>query len=160
MAADPLKSAALRLLARREHSRAELSTKLAERHGASPEQIAPLLDELAGRGLQSDARLAESVLASQARRLGPRRIAQTLRRKGLDEGLVAASVAQAREGELERAAALWRQRFGGAPAPQDPQARQREAARQLRFLLARGYSGDVAHRVLRQAGSVEADDPA
>lgn len=157
MATDPLKAAALRLLARREHSRAELAARLAERHGAGPEQIAPLLDELAGRGLQSDARLAEAVLASQARRLGPRRIAQTLRRKGLDEQLVAASVAQAREGELERATALWRQRFGRAIESTDPAERQREAARQLRFLLARGYSGEIAHRVLRNAGNVHDD---
>lgn len=45
--------------------------------------------------------------------------------------------------------ALWRQRFGVVPA------NQREKARQVRFLLARGYGLATALRVLRMA---EAED--
>jgi regulatory protein len=156
---DPLKAAALRLLARREHSREELRHKLGRRLAAEPgragedteARIERLLDELAARGLQSDERLAESVLASQARRFGPRRIEQTLRRKGVAPVLLAQSVASAGEGEFERAAALWRQRFASSiQAQPDPTARRREAARQLRFLIGRGFGSEVAHRVLRQ----------
>jgi regulatory protein len=162
VAADPLKAAALRLLARREHSREELRLKLARRLGSVDEEvdearIARVLDELAARGLQSDERLAESVLASRSRRLGPRRIEQTLRSKGVEPALLANSVATAREGEFERAAALWRQRFAAAgqsdSAPgEDGLARHREAARQLRFLISRGFGSEVAHRVLRLQG--------
>jgi regulatory protein len=166
---DPLKAAALRLLARREHSREELRHKLGRRltdegHEDGLEdgredgqaRIERLLDELAARGLQSDERLAESVLASQARRFGPRRIEQTLRRKGVAPVLLAQSVASAGEGEFERAAALWRQRFASSiQAQPDPTARRREAARQLRFLIGRGFGSEVAHRVLRQQGGLD-----
>ena len=45
-----LRERALRLLARREHARLELSRKLAP-HAESAEQLAALLDNLAERGL-------------------------------------------------------------------------------------------------------------
>ena len=45
--------------------------------------------------------------------------------------------------ELADATALWQQRFGTAPA------NQQEKARQVRFLLSRGYGMSVALRVLR-----------
>ncbi len=49
--------------------------------------------------------------------------------------------------ELEEALALWRRRFGVAPA------NEREKARQWRFLLSRGYSSAIAYKVLRAAGA-------
>ncbi len=48
--------------------------------------------------------------------------------------------------------ALWRQRFGTAPA------NERDKARQVRFLQARGYGLSVALRVLRAAGHRGDDD--
>ena len=53
-----LRSRALSLLARREHSRAELERKLAD-HVAEGEDVASILDELAAKGWLSDARYAE-----------------------------------------------------------------------------------------------------
>jgi len=54
-----LRERALRFLAAREHSRAELKRKLAP-HAESAEQLATLLEELVGRQQQSDARFAEA----------------------------------------------------------------------------------------------------
>ena len=54
--------------------------------------------------------------------------------------------------ELADATALWRQRFGSAPA------NQKEKARQVRFLLSRGYGMSVALRVLRLAGTSADED--
>lgn len=142
-----LKGRALRWLAQREHSRAELERKLA-RHAedsdaASAEaQVARALDELQAAGLLSDARTAESVLSSQGRRYGSRRLKQTLQSKGLDSTLVSATLQQARSTELERAREVWRKRFGEAPA--DAAAR----AKQMRFLAGRGFDGDVIRRVI------------
>ena len=142
-----LKGRALRWLAQREHSRAELERKLA-RHAldtddASAEaQIARALDELQAAGLLSDARTAESVLAGQGRRYGSRRLKQTLQGKGLAPALVSATLQQARTTELERAREVWRKRFGEPPA--DAAAR----ARQMRFMAARGFDGDVIRRVV------------
>lgn len=155
-----LKGRALRALSQREHSRAELERKLA-RHaedsdGASAQaQIAAALDELTALGLISEARVAESVLASQAPRFGSRRLKQTLQAKGLAPDLVNQTLAAACGSELERAQALWQRRFGAPPA--DASAR----VKQMRFLIGRGFDGEVVRRVVPRAAapSPPADDP-
>ena len=145
-----LKARALRHLARREHSRAELERKLAAHAEDTPEasaaeQIRAALDELAARGLLSDVRAAESVLLAQGRRHGSRRTEQALRAKGLAPELVEAGVRQARATELERAREVWRRRFG------TPSAEPAERARQMRFLAGRGFEADVIRRVVAGA---------
>ena len=143
-----VKGRALRYLAQREHSRAELERKLARHVEDTPEasaaaQIAAALDELTAHGLLSEARVAASVLNSQAPRYGTRRLKQTLQAKGLDPALVASTLQQARGSEFERALDIWRRRFGTAAAS------AAERARQMRFLAGRGFEGDVIRRVMR-----------
>ena len=143
-----VKGRALRYLAQREHSRAELEFKLARTVQDSPEasaqdQIASALDDLAAKGLLSDSRAAEAVLNGQGQRYGSRRLKQTLQSKGLDPALVVATLQKARGTELERALAVWRRRFGKPPAD------RAERARQMRFLAGRGFDGDVIRRVLQ-----------
>ncbi len=139
-----LKARALRLLAQREHSRSELQAKLA-RHVQEGEDLGALLDALQAQGFIDAARVAESVVHRRAARFGVQRVAQELRRKGLDEDLVRATAAQLAGTELERARAVWRQRYGNAPAAATPQ----ERARQMRFLAARGFAADVVRRVVQ-----------
>ncbi|MBS0465608.1 MAG: recombination regulator RecX [Proteobacteria bacterium] len=138
-----LKARALRLLARREHSRSELTAKLAPH--AEGEDLAALLDALQARDFINEERVAQSVLHRRAPRLGAQRVLQELRRKGLDEDLVRATARQLQDTELERARAVWRQRFGDAPAATTPQ----ERVRQMRFLAARGFAADVVRRVIQ-----------
>jgi regulatory protein len=143
-----VKGRALRYLAQREHSRAELERKLA-RHVQDSEdasaaaQISAALDELVAKGLLSEARVAESVLAGQGQRYGSRRLRQTLLAKGLAPELVASTLQRSRGTELERAREVWRRRFGSPPLD------AAERARQVRFLAGRGFDGDVINRVLR-----------
>ena len=139
-----LKARALRLLARREHSRSELEAKLAP-HMQEGEDLAALLDDLQAKDFINEKRVAESVLHRRAPRLGAQRVLQELRRKGLEEDLVRAAAAQLKSTELQRAHAVWQQRFGSTPAPATPQ----ERARQMRFLAARGFGADVVRRVLQ-----------
>jgi regulatory protein len=143
-----VKGRALRYLAQREHSRAELERKLAPHvtdtaDASAADQIARALDELAASNLQSEVRVAESVLRSKGARYGSFRLRQTLQDKGLEPDLVAATLQQARATEYERALEVWRRRFGAAPA--DPQ----ERARQQRFLAGRGFGGEVIRRVVQ-----------
>lgn len=147
-----LKGRALRYLAAREHSRAELATKLARHVGPEddPDAVARVLDELAAKGFIDEARVAESVLHRRAGRLGGARVLQELRAKGLPDEVVADAAAQLRSTELARAQAVWRRKFGQPPAD------AAERARQLRFLAARGFSGDVARRAL--GGAADDDD--
>lgn len=149
-----VKGRALRHLAQREHSRAELERKLARHVEDAPEapaqaQIAAALDDLAAKGLLSEARVAESVARSHAQRYGSRRLKQTLQAKGLDPALVSATLQQARGSELERAREIWRRRYG------KPAANAAERARQMRFLAGRGFESDVIRRVMQAAADGE-----
>ena len=140
-----LKAAAVRLLARREYARAELGERLIAR-GADRAEVERVLDELERGGFLSDARFAQALVAQKAGRYGKRAIAHELREKR-----VASAAAQealtllAHTDELAEAIALWERRFGAAPKD------SREKARQMRFLLARGYDVSIALKVLRRA---------
>jgi regulatory protein len=152
-----VKGRALRYLSQREHSHAELAQKLARKvedteAASASQQIQAALDELAAHGLLSEERAAASVLHTQGRRYGERRLRQSLQAKGFAPDLVASTLAQARSGEFERARDVWQRKFG-AP-PQDAT----ERARQMRFLLGRGFTGEVVSRVLRACGAEPADD--
>jgi regulatory protein len=136
-----LKGRALRLLAAREHSRQELERKLAQ-HEAEPGQLKQALDELQGRGFIDEQRVADSVVHRRASRVGASRIRQELQAKGLDQETVAAAVAGLKSTEFERAREVWRKKFGELPAD------SAQRAKQARFLLARGFSGEVVRRVL------------
>ena len=140
-----LKGRALRLLAQREHSRNELATKLA-RHVQDGDDLNALLDELQAKDFINADRVAESLVHRRAARLGTQRLVQELRGKGLDDDLVRATAERLRATEQERAQAVWRQRFGSVAS--DAQ----ERAKQMRFLAARGFAGDVVRRVV-QGGS-------
>src|SRR5262252_11189872 len=102
MAVLTLRERALRLLARREHSRAELARKL-QPHAAPEDDLGALLDELALRKQLSDDRYAESRAHVLSRKFGAARIAQELRAKGVDKGLAEDVAAAARSTEVERA---------------------------------------------------------
>jgi len=137
-----LKGRALRLLSQREHSRAELERKLA-RHEEEPGTLARALDELAAKDFISEPRVVASVLHQRAARAGAARVRQELQAKGVAPAAIAEAVAGLQATELERATALWRRRFEAPPAD------AKERAKQMRFLLARGFSAAVAAKVLR-----------
>ena len=136
-----LRERALRLLARREHARVELARKLAP-HAESGEALEALLDDLTARRLLSDERYVEMRMNARAARYGNARLAYELRTQGVSDELVAAALAVG-DDELTRARAAWQRKFG-VGAQDDG-----ERARQMRFLLSRGFSGETVRRVLR-----------
>lgn len=143
-----LKGRALRLLAGREHSRAELQRKLGP-HEQEPGQLEQVLDELQAKGFIREERVVESVLHRRAGRLGASRIRHELQAKGLDGELVEQAMRQLRATEVDRARDVWARKFG-AP-PQDAVQR----ARQSRFLAARGFGGEVIRQVVGGRGEPE-----
>ena len=143
--APSLKGRALRYLSAREHSRAELVRKLA-RYEQEPGELERVLDDLQAKGFISQERVVASVLNRRAAHLGAARVRQELQSKGIDAALVKDAVAGLQDSELERARAVWLRRFGDSP-PADA----RQWARQMRFLMARGFSGDVVRRVVPDA---------
>ena len=144
-----LKGRALRYLAGREHSRAELERKL-KAHEETPGQLAQVLDELQAKDFISEARVVESVIHRRASRFGAARIKYELLNKGLGAEAVAEAVNRLKGSELERAQVIWRKKFDG-PAP-DAAGR----AKQMRFLAARGFGGDVIRRVVQDGARDEA----
>jgi regulatory protein len=138
-----LGSRALSLLARREHSRVELARKLA-RHAGEGEDVDALLEALAAKGWLSEARYAEQVIRSKARRFGPARIAHLLRSKGLDDETIAAGLRAAGTDGVSSLEAVWNSRFRTMPAD------AREKARQARFLQARGFAMEHIVRFLEK----------
>lgn len=139
-----LKGRALRYLAGREHSRAELVRKLAP-HEEEPGQIERVLDDLQAKDFISEARVVASVINRRAASLGGARLRQELQAKGIDPERVRAAVAELKDTELERAQEVWRKRFGEAATD------TKQWARQVRFLMARGFAAEVVRRVVPPA---------
>jgi len=129
----PLRARALRFLARREHSRAELARKLAPLV-VQGDDVEAMLDDFTQRGWLSDARFAEQTIRAKSRRFGPVKVAHDLRAKGVAEDAIDAAFRAAGEHGAADIARVWASRFSQAPAD------QRERARQVRFLQGRGFT--------------------
>ena len=137
-----LKGRALRLLAGREHSRAELEKKLGT-HEAEPGELQRALDDLQAKGFIDEQRVVDSVLHRRATRLGAGRVKQELQAKGISAEAVAEAVEGLRGTELERAREVWRKKFGELAT--DPAGR----AKQMRFLASRGFGAEAIRRVVQ-----------
>ncbi|NTV09604.1 MAG: recombination regulator RecX [Zoogloea sp.] len=149
MAAN-LRERALRLLATREHSRAELARKLAA-HG-TPDEISEILDRMTELGFLSDERFAAAFVRSKAARFGTQRLRFELARKGVADELIAAALAsESGSDDLARAREVWARKFDERPG--DP----KEWARQARFLQSRGFSTDIICKILKERPG---DEPA
>ncbi len=139
-----VRSAALGLLARREHSRRELMTKLRKR-AEDQQQLDEVLDQLSEEGLLSDQRFAESYSRSAAGRgHGPARIRRDLQQRGLTSELIAGALEELQVDWYEAALSVRLRRFG-----LQPPADRKEWAKQARFLLYRGFSQDQVQEALK-----------
>ncbi len=164
--ARSLKARAIQWLAQREHSRTELRRKLL-RHAADEcadvagvdngdaengvdARLDSLLDWLEANHYLSQQRFVESRVHARSARFGNLRIRLELAQHQL--GLPADVESALRDTELARARAVWAARFGERPAS------VAERGKQARFLAGRGFSGDVIHRVLREAGATQAGE--
>jgi regulatory protein len=140
---DP-RTAALRLLARREHSSAELRAKLQQR-GYPAAAIGPVVDALQAQGLLSDERYAEALIATRVERgYGPMRIAAELRQSELPQTVIEQALAATQVDWARQVEQVRRKRFGES-FPVD----FAERARQARFLHYRGFTAEQIQHALR-----------
>src|SRR5690242_2093030 len=143
---------ALGLLARREHSRKELKTKLRQ-GGYEGEETAAALDRLGEQHYQDDDRFAEVLLRSRiAQGYGPMRLRQELKSHGLADARIRELLDAAEVDWDASAAAQLRRRYGKTGA-NDPA----ERARRAQFLLRRGFAAATVRRVTH-AEVDDADD--
>ena len=170
--ARSLKARALQWLAQRDQSRVELRRKLLRQarldlaaafvaqdggavSGSADDdedrtehlagEIETVLDWLEAHGYLSAERFVESRVHARAQRYGNRRIRQELQQHQLDVSGELARSLQA--SEAERARAVRARRFANPPHD------AAERARQMRFLIGRGFSSDAVRAALRDAGS-------
>lgn len=136
-----LRERALRLLARREHSRAELVRKLGQA-GFAPHDIEAMLDEFEDKSWLSDRRFAESYVADHLVRAGSIKLAHDLRQRGIADTIIQAVLSENRDSEAERAREVWRKKFSA------PASNASETARQMRFLQSRGFTVEVIRKAL------------
>ena len=136
---DPrARNSAMRLLARREHSRAELRGKLIGR-GFEIHLVEELLQRLEKQDFLSDERFAISLIASRAETgYGPNRISLELRNRGVSEELTSETLAKAEVDWEERLTDQVARKFGSDPAQTFP-----EWARRARYLERRGFGQDA-----------------
>ena len=141
---------AIRLLARREYSRAELEARLTAK-GHDSAAVAESLDALADEGLQSDARFAESFLRSRILRgQGPLKIRVELSRRGIERELVRSAMAEQEADWFALACETLARRFSG------PGDSPRERARRERFLAGRGFDFEQVRHALGHAWDEDA----
>jgi regulatory protein len=134
-----LRARALRLLARREHSRQELEGKL-KPHAGSSGELQDLLSGLKQKNQFSEERYAEERARRLARKYGPARIRQDLKSKGVPEELIARF--SSLSDELQKAKAILERKYRA------PATTREEKAKRMRFLQGRGFSADAIRSAL------------
>jgi regulatory protein len=141
--AKAVEAAAVRLLARREHSTEELTRKLlAKRYDRG--LVAAVVEKLTTKRMVSDERFASGLVHHRARRgQGPLRIRADLRRQGVAESMIDKEFAAAEVDWSGLAVQVRRRKFGaGLPRALG------ERAKQARFLQYRGFSADQIRAAL------------
>lgn len=135
MTAQSLTARAVNLLARREHSRTELRTKLLKAE-FDINEINDVLDKLAAKDIQSDVRFAENYIRYRAQRgYGSQKINLELKERGVDKQTIVNAMEEAEIDWFDLAISARRKRFG-EQVPDNIKDR----AKQQRFLQYRGFT--------------------
>jgi regulatory protein len=131
------------LLARREHSLAELRTKLLARE-FDADEVDEVIIRLSAEGLVSDERFAEAFVSSRVRKgQGPNRIRLELERRGVPGEFITICLSR---GDIDwdtLARSVRTKKFGSGRIGD-----YREWARQAKFLQYRGFTSDQISNVL------------
>lgn len=136
---------ALKLLAQREHSRLELQQKLLAK-GFPADTVTTILDRLQTDKLLDEIRFAEAYIRSRINKgYGWLRIQQELQQRGIDADTMEAGLAAL---DTIDWSVLARQAHAKkfATAPTEP----KEKAKQIRFLLSRGFGHAEIRAVLNE----------
>ena len=154
--AKPKRSAydkALGLLARREHSRRELKTKLRQ-DGYEGEETIAAIDKLGEQHYQDDDRFGEVLLRSRITQgYGPMRLRMELKTHGLSDARIRELLDTAEVDWDASAATQLRRRYGKAGVA-DPAERTRRA----QFLLRRGFAAATVRNVTHADVDEAADE--
>ena len=130
-----LENRAVRLLAARDHSRAELRRKLLAKGVDDEELLERVLDGLEARNYLDDQRFVEQYIESRKRRgFGPSRIRKELRERGIDGVTIDDRLDPWDTQWSTRLREVAESKYGPLPAND-----RKEQARRGRFLESRGF---------------------
>jgi len=143
-----IRNSALDILARREHTRLELTRKLKAKD-FTEDEIDAQIQVLIQDGLQSDERYAESYVHMRRKRgYGPLKIKQELQQRGVSSDLVDTFVEFNDEIWLDTACQAYEKKFGLNALDS-----ANERAKRMRFLQSRGFTGDIIQKTFSSFGS-------
>ena len=142
-----LKSRALDFLARRDHSYRELYTKLT-RYSDDLDAICQILDDLVTKKFINDERFIESFVNSKSCKYGSLKIKHLLHDKVANNNLINQVIAEQNLDEVSTAYQIWQRKYRHQ-LPQDVA----EKAKQIRFLLSRGFSMGIVNQVFSRANA-------
>jgi len=144
------------LLAQRPFASGELKQRLA-RLGCRPKTIEMVLHKLSSNSLLDDADFARQWATARANRnLGPRRIREELRRKGVSEADTAEAIdSLSGQDQLESATRLASKSMAKARPGEDP---RKTAQRAMAMLVRRGYSYEIAKQAIASVRDVDEDE--
>jgi len=128
----------------REHSRLELGRKLA-RYAEEGDDIEALLDFLEQNNWLSQERFAESLVNRKAGRFGNSRVMAELQSHGVKGEALEEIKSSLADSETARAREVWQRKFGTVAVD------AAERAKQMRFLLQRGFSQRAARTAMQGA---------
>ena len=141
MEEQKIRLSAMNMLARREHSRSELVSKLTVKY--NEESVHTVLERLQEEGLQSDQRFLESFVSSRVRRgYGPVKIIYELGQRGIDSESVSEELEKYRSKWLELAREQLEKKYGDLP-PVDFKEKQKRQ----RFIASRGFSHEICYKL-------------
>jgi regulatory protein len=143
---------ALRFLSRREHSRQELRKKLLS-YEQDPTQLEDLLDKLEKNKWLSNDRYAESLVRRKSERFGALRIVDELKQQAISTETIERLKMTLKESEPERAWSLWSKKYGP-----DIQSEPKERAKQIRYLVSKGFSMDLVLKIVSGRYRPEIDE--
>ena len=130
-----VRTRALRLLARREHSEQELIRKLVAK-GVAPEQASDAVCRLKDENLVDDCRFAEAfVRVREMRGYGPVRIAAELRERGVHSSVISSCVNENDPKWHEQVARVAGRKYRGQAIEN-----YRDWAKRANFLKSRGFT--------------------
>lgn len=135
---------AVDLLSRREHSRVELESKLANK-GFSEAQIATAMEQLLKHGLQSDERYLEDFVRSRVLKgSGPLKIAHELHHRGIDSSTLHSYLDQQDIDWFEVATNTYHKKYRS-----DEEIDAREQAKRVRYMQSKGFPSDIIFRLFK-----------
>jgi regulatory protein len=115
--------------------------------GAPRSEVGLVLDDLIAQGYLSDARFARAMATQKAGGYSRRSITEALKAKGVARTDIERALSEAQTDDDKALRALWQRRFGKLPTD------DREKARQVRFLQARGFALSAILKLLREGAA-------